>query len=180
MNKETFPELISLFSKLYFSDDILVTWGQEATLKLSPNVDTELEKLNFNITKEDFVNECFKIISLATKLASGNTEILHEKKEAPLVNEYLLTNKELLQHINVQTTSNIQVIEDIDYELLTKRYKENIQDILGYSIAISLDTNNKEKTDRNRLNIELSKTDAKNLIELLNKALVDVESLENI
>ncbi|MBU4639423.1 hypothetical protein [Bacillus toyonensis] len=176
MNKEKFLEFVKVFSELHSSEDILITWGAEATLKLSTRIDLELEK--FNLTKEEFANECFKIITIASNIASGNINLRAEEEEVQIVNDIFLQDKDLLQYINVHTTSQSQILDEADYELLTKRYKKHINEVLTYSIGLSVNTNNSQRNNKKHINLELSKSDAKQLIEILNQALVDIEQLE--
>ncbi len=177
MQKETFYESVKVFSELYKTDDILVTWGEDSTLKLNSQIGSQIKHLN--LSTEEFADVCFKIISIATNIATGKIDVTSSKNEdVHIVNKILLQDTDLLQLININTTSNLQILEEGGYELLTKRLKINIHQPYTYTIAFTLNTHNHRKENKQNLSIELSKKDAKDLIELLNRALVDIEELE--
>ncbi|WP_144477481.1 hypothetical protein [Bacillus thuringiensis] len=177
MQTKNFRNIVETFNKFYLSGDILVDWGQQARLQISSNIDHEIEELN--LSKDEFANECFKIISIATHISTGEIESVDSNDgDIQIVQDVVLRDKDLMQYINVQASSKQRILDSIEHEILTKRSPINVKNILTHSISLTINTDDRNRENQKSLTIELSKTDAKTLIESVNRALVDIEKLE--
>lgn len=177
MHTKDFRTIVENFNKFYLSEDILVDWGQQARLQISSNLEHKIEELN--LTKDEFANACFKIISIATHISTGEIESVDsDDEDIQIVQDIVLRDTDLMQHINVQATSKQYILDSIEHEILTKRSPINVKNILTHSISLTINTDDRNRENQKSFTIELSKTDAKTLIESVNKALVDIEKLE--
>lgn len=181
MEIEVFKEYLYLFKQLYVEEKIEISWSKEsAGFKTLFDID---ELLPSNMNKDDFLNASFSIIRAAQNIAVG---LLPEDKEEieqfSLVNEiFLESNQELISLINIHSSSNLKILDEIDFEILTKRSKTNPNEIISLTTCLNLFVKDlsKREDDNNihKVSLELSIKEIKYIIETLENTLESLESI---
>ncbi|WP_137791940.1 hypothetical protein [Bacillus sp. E(2018)] len=180
MKIEDFIIQVKLFKKFYDEKKIVIIWRKnEQGLKILEEFKDSLS--NMEISEQEIVDIGFEILHLSQAIATGNIP-LHSLNEEKLqvIKEYFL-DEDLLQQINIHTSSVNNIIESFDTEILTKRNKKNPEKIITLTSLISFSYRNSYSKFENidSFSLELSKKDLEELIKNLNKTLDDLNTVSS-
>lgn len=80
----------------------------------------------------------------------------------------------------IYRNSNAYILEDCDFEIITKRSKKKIEDVLGYSTLVSLKAFHATDIEKTKsLTFDISEHDLDNLIKVLSLAKENMNLLKN-
>lgn len=161
------------FSKLllesYRNNLIHIEWNKNGySLKID-------EDLDFNDNeKNEFINFTFSVVNIVRKILTNNK--ISEKDEVKLEIAYEISQheSEYVETINLKEISLLSTFKSFDYNILSHYNKANNEEIK----SVVLQFNYEDSSDTNYINIEISKKELNDLINTLNLALSDLESLE--
>lgn len=184
MGEEIFIESVKLFNELYKNKDIIVVWRRnKIELKVKTDLNKKLKEMNTELSEEKFIENTFEIIHIC-KLNALGININNEEEIDPfkydIIKQHLL-NKDFLDELNIQLTSTANLIDETDFEILTKRSKENTSNIITHTVLLNLFARNTFTEEGNSLklvNIELSKKQLNELVEKLKNVIEDLEKLD--
>ncbi|WP_141434402.1 hypothetical protein [Bacillus sp. 03113] len=194
MEINKYIEYVKYFSYLFNEKDISVMWRQKNVgINFSIDIESELPKINSSFNEKEFMEISFEILSLSRLISrrefldddlrevNDKTEDIKFLDKIDIISEYFL-NDDLIQYINVQTQSITNVLDEVDYEILTKRSKKTPEEIISHSLLLRLsvrDNYSKEDQDNvERITVELTKSEVEKTIELLNEALSSLEKIK--
>lgn len=127
----------------------------------------------------EFVSQGFEIINDVKEYILGDMDSINEEDES-LIKEIIEGNSAYVEDILVKENSNLNLLNSIEYEVLTKRDKKSINKVLAYSLLINFNISeikNREDEDKT-VSLELSKEDIKMLINKLGQALESIEMID--
>ncbi|MGG1073117.1 hypothetical protein ABE178_25360 [Priestia megaterium] len=197
MKAQNYETYLKLFTKLFKNDDISVVWkSRGGSVRTDIDLEDELSKIDDSLSEDDFFQLSFEIISLARLIAMGNvtqeeeegTEVENNDDEISfshkidLISEYFIT-QELIDHINVQTQPLTNVIDEFDYEIITKRNKKDPSKIMSYSVMLNLllrdNFSNLDNGQVERVAVEMTEKEIRDTIEMLQESLTALEKMKN-
>ena len=87
---------------------------------------------------------------------------------------------EYIENILVKSNSKLNLLNSIEYEILTKRDEKEINKIIAYSLLLNLgfNTTDDKYSENKMISLELSKDDIKLLIEELGESLKSLDSIK--
>lgn len=180
MNVNTFKQYLDIFVGLYKEKQILIDLrGNQTIIRSKEELRNILDRINPNIDEEQFVETVFKIIDIAKSITTGTAELLKEEIEddyIDLVNNYFLQDQSIKNTISTDSLITQDYIGNIEYEILTKRNRQNVSEILGYTLQLKIEIKNSTQ-DTKRIVCELSKDEVSKLIEILQGAIEDIKLL---
>lgn len=180
MNVNTFKQYLDIFVGLYKEKQILIDLrGNQTIIRSKEELRNILDRINPNIDEEQFVETVFKIIDIAKSITTGTAELLKEEIEddyIDLVNNYFLQDQSIKNTIATDSLITQDYIGNIEYEILTKRNRQNVSEILGYTLQLKIEIKNSTQ-DTKRIVCELSKDEVSKLIEILQGAIEDIKLL---
>lgn len=180
MNVNTFKQYLDIFVGLYKEKQILIDLrGNQTIIRPKEELRNILDRINPNIDEEQFVETVFKIIDIAKSITTGTAELLKEEIEddyIDLVNNYFLQDQSIKNTIATDSLITQDYIGNIEYEILTKRNRQNVSEILGYTLQLKIEIKNSTQ-DTKRIVCELSKDEVSKLIEILQGAIEDIKLL---
>lgn len=180
MNVNTFKQYLDIFVGLYKEKQILIDLrGNQTIIRSKKELRNILDRINPNIDEEQFVETVFKIIDIAKSITTGTAELLKEEIEddyIDLVNNYFLQDQSIKNTIATDSLITQDYIGNIEYEILTKRNRQNVSEILGYTLQLKIEIKNSTQ-DTKRIVCELSKDEVSKLIEILQGAIEDIKLL---
>lgn len=184
MNSEKQAKYSQLFWKLYSENKLFVRWSKNSTIIESKyDLEHELLKVDKTIEIDEFTSNALEIANIAQKMVLEGEILDDSKYRIDAARQLLENNPRLIEEIYVRSTSNVNTFEGLDYEILTKREKGNLKNIIGHSAILRLnasDANRKSKDDCNKhLLIEITRGEAKEIIETLQGIIDDIEYIED-
>lgn len=171
-----------LFVKLALEGKLNIVWQRSsAKIGTDAGLKDELKKNEIEVKESDFIQCSFEFINelRAYVLNLDKTEI--EGKDENLIGKFLEEKPDIKDDIIVRSTSNNNLISDIDYEILTKRNKDDLTQIDTYSALLNityqtLNENENGSIERN-VTVELSKEDLQDTINKLKEILGKIEEV---
>lgn len=153
------------------NETILVSWRKKGfSLRLvNENILDDLE------SKEEFIDTAFFILKNARSY-------MEEKSIDEAYVEYikkLIDNVPYLKNnFMVYKSSGSYILEEYDYEILTKRDNEDINNVVGYSSQVSLNATHSNDSDKMKtMTFEISSHDLDKLISKLIEAKEKIDLL---
>lgn len=200
MDFKRYLEYVKYISQLLNEKNIEILWRQNnGGLNVKIDLETELPKVNPSFIEEEFIEVTFEVIAISRLIAIDN--VLDEKNgykdiknvskntdislidKIQIIKENFLNDK-LIQYINVQTQSITNVLEDINFDILTKRSRKNPSKVITYSALLSLyirdGHTNVDNEVADKITVELTEQDILNTIDLLNDTLSSMEKIKKI
>lgn len=176
--------IINKFFQLYENDQIEINWdksnmsfnfqdGSKSMSLIIDDLNDSSSESDEEFEESDVVNTFFAIM---TNMISEyfNDEILNGDVEQEI-------NNFIKEQVPQETISNINMnifldnnisgerLSNVDYEILSKRSKEDILKINGYTTKIRIQTNNRLQENKS-LELELKLSELDEIIETLNEA----------
>lgn len=156
-------------------ENIIINWRKKgfSVRLVNENILDGLESKE----KEEFIDTVFFILKNTRSFVEGNTV-----KDCYIVyiNKLLDTIPYLKDNLIVYKTSGSYVLEEYDYDILTKRDNEDINKIIGYSAQVSLNASHSNDSDKVKtISFDISKHDLEKLISKLMEAKEKIELLNN-
>lgn len=172
-------------AKLFDEGKVEFAWWRDGgRFRSTVSLEEELSRLDVGVSEEDFVRFTFKTLATAQAVSIGDDGILNEDPElSDIIQEYFLRgNQDLMDYINVHSTSNATVLDDFDYEILTKRGKSNPKKVLTHTALVNFYTLElgKEDITVERVSIELTRKEIEQVIEQCRTILNQLSELEQI
>lgn len=184
--------IIAKFFALYENHKIYISWDKanlSFNLENGPqSMDQILEDLNNDEDKDnlfeekDIVNVFFAII--ANRISNFYDEDVIDEELDSEIDEYINENvdKETLKKIETDIFFDNNIFNNrlnkINYEILTKRDLDDIQEIKGYTANISFFLENRKEQDE-KFEIELKLSELDEMITELSKIKSSLERLVN-
>lgn len=174
---------IKVLSDLYSDQRVEINWSR-GNVSFRAKMDLSEYLASMDIEHDEFVQVAFDALFTARALAIGeNVSKAHWDEEllnAVKVN-LLDRNPSLVHNIVIRNSPVAPVLNDIEFEVLTKRSKSVPEDVLMYSGLLHLfikdNFTNSEETTGSTVSIELTKTDIENLIGSLQKLTSQIDAL---
>ncbi|ORX22380.1 hypothetical protein BVF91_11960 [Thermoanaerobacterium sp. PSU-2] len=185
VNIETFKRYAEIFIDLYIKNIIIVKWFSEGVRIEAHdyNLKKELEAIDDKINLDDFIGQVFYILNEARRIVLKNDGTYdYDSEKIIIIKEILQRCPQLIDDIKVKCTSKQNLFDNFDYEILTKRNKNDINEILTYSILINLELFNDDSKNKgnHKILFELAETDVENMIKVLQEALEKLQILKKI
>ena len=185
VNIETFKRYAEIFIDLYIKNIIIVKWFSEGVRIEAHdyNLKKELEAIDDKINLDDFIGQVFYILNEARRIVLKNDGTYdYDSEKIIIIKEILQRCPQLIDDIKVKCTSKQNLLDNFDYEILTKRNKNDINEILTYSILINLELFNDDSKNKgnHKILFELAETDVENMIKVLQEALEKLQILKKI
>lgn len=185
VNIETFKRYAEIFIDLYIKNIIIVKWFSEGVRIEAHdyNLKKELETIDDKIILDDFIGQVFYILNEARRIVLKNDNTYdYDSEKIIIIKEILQRCPQLIDDIKVKCTSKQNLLDNFDYEILTKRNKNDINEILTYSILINLELFNDDSKNKgnHKILFELAETDVENMIKVLQEALEKLQILKKI
>lgn len=182
---ETFKRYAEIFIDLYIKNIIIIKWFSEGVRIEAHdyNLKKELEAIDDKIILDDFIGQVFYILNEARRIVLKNDDNYdYDSEKMIVIKEILQHCPQLIDDIKVKCTSNQNLLDKFDYEILTKRNKNDINEILTYSILINLEFFNDDSKNKgnHKILFELAETDIENMIKVLQEALEKLQILKKI
>lgn len=175
LEKEKYVEYFDILKALYREQDISIEWFKHNFRLVSKvNLEDHLKSFGEHLNLDEFEIVISEIVTLIREIATGNQLDDFDDWKVLLVRKNLVTDEEL-SHINILSTSNVDTIYNINHEILTKRRQDNINEAIGYSLLLTLES---RESNRNTVSYELSKKQLQQLIKDLEKCLSNIKNLE--
>lgn len=170
MNREQKISCVKALANLYDNGKIELVWRRESSgVRSTVELNEELSQLGLNVNEQEFVRVAFDVMRIARAISIGEEITDEESALVEAVKEHFLQgNKNLLDFINVHSTSLVGTLDDIDYEILTKRKKSNPKETLSHTVMVKFyvtDTDERDRTTK-QIPVELTKGELEDLISL--------------
>lgn len=171
-----------IFSQLYKDKQIKPVWGKHrGGIKAEKDIEEILQTIDPNISPDDFISDAFDIMSISRLITLGfSPKDSEQKRKFEIVSEKFLTNS-LKEEILINCTSTLSILENIDYQIITKRSKQNAEEIIGNTAILSIRYKDFYKNDYEPptecLNLEVTKSDLYKLKETIEKVIKSLEQL---
>ncbi|MUT64919.1 hypothetical protein [Paenibacillus sp. NEAU-GSW1] len=181
MTLEQFRRYVELFSQFYKDGKVGAKWGREQVyFRPTIDLDEELPKIDSTFSEEEFVDVAFIILKVVRDLSNGVSSKNIDEAKIQIISEIFLNqNEDVLEHARIRSTSVINTFEEIDYEIATKRSKEDPNYIIGTSVILSLVYNDSIKPDSNhRFALELSTKELKEIVKVLEEAVDTIKKID--
>ncbi|ADQ40221.1 hypothetical protein Calkr_0687 [Caldicellulosiruptor acetigenus I77R1B] len=174
INIEVFKKYAQIFLDLFTRNIIRVKLFNSGIRIESQgyNLKKELERIDNTINLEDFINQVFYILNIARSIVF-KMDFDCDNEKIMVVQEILKNCRQLEEEIKIKCTSNHDLLDRIDYDILTRRDKSDISKIVAYSVLISVGVigNGQPNNDNRQILVELSESDIENVIKVLQEAL---------
>ena len=173
INKDSlFLELLSknIISLVFFRD------GVRIRVEKQEEYDNYFEGEEDDVIDE-FVSNGFNIASKMKSYLIDNEYIEDEKKE--ILEEIFKIKPEYKDDLLVRSESKLNLFNTVSYEILTKRDRQDVSNILTYSAMVNLeysDSNDDLSKSRN-ITFELTRYDISKLIDKLGNILRDFDNI---
>jgi hypothetical protein len=174
-NTKLFQDLLLGFLKNNVLDIIFNRNGFSAKII---NQEVFEEKLKDDNTKKEFANFMFDVFSGIKDFVTNNSSINDQSENffqrileiIPGIREYIL----------VKSSSNLNLLNESDWEIMTKRDSKTPENIIAYSILLNLDINppSSDEDKSNIFSVELTQNEAIQLVNKLNDALKQLKKIE--
>lgn len=184
MKNQSFHYFAELLKGFIDRDIVRIDWGKSNQgLKLSKTAKEKLKESEYPITEEEFAEISFEIIYICIALSAGTINIMEfEESKVDIVKSNFLTD-DLKDEINIKTSSSSKVVEEFNYQILTKRNVNNPEDIITYSILLEILSNEPRLSTRDskyldNINLEVSEKQLRDLIKTLTQIIDNVHMLK--
>ena len=147
-----------------------------AYLRTEINLKKELKKYDDSFEEKEFLNVAFAIVKTIRGLVLKDDQRLDEDL-IEIAEELLLNIPGLREEMIVKASSNLDLLDEINYEILTKRNKNEICKIDFYSVLLNINTT-KIKERSSSLNVELTRNEINEIIVMLQRALEEINNIE--
>jgi len=177
MFEDKYNKYVELFAQLYSEGKIDVRWGREI-VGFRPLIKIEeiISNLDPSCSEEEFIEVALDSLHILRELALGRKPKDEEKSE--IISVAFLKDQDILDHVRVHTSSFVNTLNNIDYEISTRRNKENPNLVLGYSIILNfLYSNPIDPEENNRFSIELTTKELRQLVKKFTEIIESVEKL---
>ncbi|MFZ3170375.1 MAG: hypothetical protein WA118_00075 [Carboxydocellales bacterium] len=170
----------TLFIKLFSEGMVEPKFSKQST-GITANVDLEIEipKHEASFKTQEFLEVSFSILNLARDIVTKENDY-NDKELASVAQEFLENNPKMREDITIKYLSNLDILQSTEYEIMTKRNRNDIQKIEAYSILLSIEISGKNDEGVIGHAVELTRTDAEKLIQNLENALEEIKELEKI
>lgn len=176
MQIDKYTSYVKLFTQYFKEGAIEVKWSREQ-VALSPkvNLETRLNSLNEEYDEKEFLKVAFEILRTARTVAKGEIPEKIGEDELNVISEYFLSEPGIKEFVLIRTESNVGLLKELNYEILTKRNKKTPTEILGYSTLLSINYSNNlgdsDSYSEDRIVLEVTKEEIEILISGLQDAL---------
>ncbi|NSL52964.1 hypothetical protein [Calidifontibacillus erzurumensis] len=179
MDVKLFEKYLNLFIQLYKDNQLIVDWrDNRANFKMRKKPETLISGIESNANEEEFIKSVFTIIDITKSLASSSEDSIEWDSEiVDLVKNVILSDENIWGEITAKVLCQNEYIDDIKYEILTKRSIDNPNCILSYSIQLSLDIKGQNDESTDRIIVELTKDELINFKNLLEDIIQKLESI---
>lgn len=182
MDNNRFEAYVKVFTDLYSQDKISVKWRKEsAGLRLQVNLADELARIDSSFIEEEFLEVAFLVIRVTKEIVIGETPEEIDSNKLDIIRKLFLNDPDFIEYIYIQASSKVSVVENIDYEILTKRSEKNPNEIKGYSSLVNLVIGDSyergDDSNFKRLLVEVTKYELKHTIKTLQNILEELENL---
>ncbi|HET7626931.1 MAG TPA: hypothetical protein VFK44_00965 [Bacillales bacterium] len=181
MDLERFMSYFDTLFTFYASNQISIRWKRNAMgIISSVDLESELKQADSSFSEEEFLDVAFETLSLVKSIVMEEPiSAAQEKIEA--VEKTFLKDKKDREFIYIQCSTNLNSIDEIDYEVLTKRNENNFNNVAAYSSLLNIkysDPDISRTESPNKLVVELSRKEIEVLIKDFQKILETLNDLE--
>ena len=172
-----------------FLDDgkVEILWKRNgAAFRVNVDLESELSQINEGLSESEFLQTAFDVFQAAKAISHGEKENSNVDEEwANIVSQHFIRNdKDLIDYILIHSTSAAKVLNEIDYEILTKRNKVNPTEVLTHSILINIFVNDvtdkQDESPTDKLSVELTKAEIEELMQKCNSILGELSLLDDL
>lgn len=146
-------------------------------MRTKTSINKLLAEIDQSINDKEFVSFVFSLLEVVRDLAIGEVKENVDGKMLDFANNLFLNNQALREEIYIRCTTNTNLLEVVDYEILTKRNKKDYNKIETFSSLINIRINNhygQGNENSKHFIFEVSKNEICNMIETLQKALKEL------
>jgi|GEM_PF-7056130 len=175
---EKFEDYLEIFIQLYNDKKIDINWRDNPmTFRTDVDFGSYLKTIDPTLNEKEFIGSIFRILRISKKITTeSENEIKEDQEIIDLVSEKFLYDSDFKSNIASKILTNGNYIDDFNYEVLTKRDKNNPENILGYSALLNIDYKNSTK-DKEKILLELSEEELSVLIDKLQEVKQDIKVL---
>lgn len=180
MQIERFQQYLDLFLHFFKEEKLKVNWRENPmTFSTKSSIKDSLKHYDPNLEEQEFIQTIFMILQISKAISIEDEHAIEniEQEFKELVSEKFLNDLNLKNEVATQILTRGSHIENLKYEILTKRSERNPQHILGYSFLLSIDYKD-DSENKSKLLLELSSGELSKFIEVLQKAREDIHLLK--
>ena len=172
---------VRTFVKMFDDKEINVTWRKDGvSFRSNVNLTQSLSDINPELTEEEFVNTVFRIAVVAQQIANNKDIDSEEEVLSELVLTLFLEERpELRNFILVHTSSQMRVLENVEYQIVTKMDSSDASKALANTMLLNIVTRDISKTEDDyalsNICLELSSKDINDILVLLKKSIDDLK-----
>ena len=166
-----------VFSDLISNGNLTIKSNQSsAYLRTEIKLNKEVKKYDDSFEEKEFLRVAFAIVNTIRGIVLKDEQRLDE--DLIEIAEELMSNIQgLREEMLIKSSSNLELLDEINYEILTKRDKDEIHKVDFYSVLLNINTI-KTKDKSNSLTVELTRNEINKIIVMLQKSLEEINNLE--
>lgn len=176
MIEETQLMCSEILFELLKSNKIEIKWRKYSMGITAPNLKNDLLRINPLIKEKEFLTFLFSMLDKARSIALGETLEVEENQQN-LINQLFQRFPTMKEEVWIRCRSNLNLLESVDYEILTKRNDKNLYEVVSHSVLLVVTAGEAQRGNepvKKSLTMELTRQEVEHLIVLLKKSLDEI------